>query len=511
MKKLLSILLVLALALTAFAACATAPQTDALAPATGDEPATDAPADEPAAEEGEPYELHIQFVGLFEQNTDREAVQEAINAIVTPAINVKLVIDPIFIGDLPTNTSLAVAGDEKIDIVVVGLTQAIDGAVSDGLLLPIDDLLQTHAPDAYKVIEPTIEAGMIGGKTYGVSGIPCSCMAAALVYNKTMADQYGITMHDKMTYEEMTAVAATLKEHGVYFTSQSNSSVLNMKFFKAMEVFGDNGTAGVIIDPVNSTQVVNIFESPEFEEYARTMKLWGDAGYMPADALTDSTAIQEYLGQQKLFMTPTGLDFDSAAVWQYKDFETGFALLDDRITSTSGVNEFMLAIAANCKNPEKAMQFINLLYSNAEVLNLLQYGIEGQDYVFVEGSDKIITRMGTPNADGNAYFSTFSRFGDPMLKYAVDPQPESYYDDLQANYASAKKTKSFGYAFDASDYTAELGALSNVLAEYMPLINAGLAPDLDAHLADFRAALKAAGIEAVIAANQAQLDAYLAN
>lgn len=36
----------------------------------------------------------------------------------------------------------------------------------------------------------------------------------------------------------------------------------------------------------------------------------------------------------------------------------------------------MLGIASTCERPDKAMDLLNLIYSDAEVANLLQYGVE---------------------------------------------------------------------------------------------------------------------------------------
>ena len=48
--------------------------------------------------------------------------------------------------------------------------------------------------------------------------------------------------------------------------------------------------------------------------------------------------------------------------------------------TTSG-NNWQWTIPENSAYPEKAMQFLNLLYSDPDIINLLAYGIEGEDYV----------------------------------------------------------------------------------------------------------------------------------
>ena len=48
----------------------------------------------------------------------------------------------------------------------------------------------------------------------------------------------------------------------------------------------------------------------------------------------------------------------------------------------------MNAIPASCENPERVLMFMNRLYSDKALVNLLVYGIEGTHYTKV--SDNII-------------------------------------------------------------------------------------------------------------------------
>ena len=91
----------------------------------------------------------------------------------------------------------------------------------------------------------------------------------------------------------------------------------------------------------------------------------------------------------------------------------------------------------------------------------------------------------------------------------VAPLDDNYYDDLVEYENSAKRSLCFGYSFDASDYSAEAGAISSKLQEMLPALNAGMVADVDAAVDELVAALEDAGINDVIEANQAQLDAYL--
>ena len=170
----------------------------------------------------------------------------------------------------------------------------------------------------------------------------------------------------------------------------------------------------------------------------------------------------------------------------------------------------MLGIASNCRNPEKAMQLINLIYADPAVTNLLQYGVEGTDYVAVEGTQSVITTEGTANADHNNYFAPFVRYGSQMNRKIVAPLTDSYYDDLQAFEAAAAVSLTLGYTFDSDGFGAEAGAIAAVIAEKLPMLNAGMVSDVDAAVDELVKALEKAGINDVIKANQEQLDAFLA-
>ncbi len=515
MKKIVALLLALVMVF-ALVACGNneTPSTPGTStpntPAPGtDAPGTDAPESIINFDE-KPYEVSIQFVGLFEQNTNIANVEAALNAITLEKINCTVDIVPVFIGDLPSTISLGVAGDEKLDIVAVGLTYPMTSAVSDETILPLDELLAERGQGALAATAHVAEAQKMNGVTYGLTGYTYAAMSGGFVYNKTMADKYGINMFDGMTIEDLTAAAEILKQNGVYLTTFGNSAELNYKFLNGGEHYGSNAPYGSILD-ANSTKIVNVFDSKEIRDYFKTVKSWADAGYLPADQLTDTTRVQEYFMGQMIFGTSTAYTANQLGSWTSGEFEVGLVSTSPVGISTASVQEFMLGIAANCERPDKAMDLLNLIYTDAEVANLLMYGVEGTDYAFVEGSDCVITREGTANADGNSYSAVFVHYGKNSDLFVMAPLTETFYADAEKLEAMAVKSPVFGYTFDSSEFGAESGAISSILQEKLPMLNAGMVADVDQAVDELVAALEDAGINDIIAANQAQLDAYLAS
>lgn len=78
-------------------------------------------------------------------------------------------------------------------------------------------------------------------------------------------------------------------------------------------------------------------------------------------------------------------------------------------------------------------------------------------------------------------------------------------------YAGVKIDYPYGQVvFNRDPISAELDNLSNVFRTYAPVICFGKADDPEAYVAEFRQALKDAGIDKAMAEIQAQLDAVYA-
>lgn len=513
MKKKTAIILAFLLILAVAAGCApqqtTAPTQGTTTTTPGTETTgTTAPSGPSINFDEEPYVVNLQLVALFEKNTDLEKIEAAINDITLAKVNAKVDIQQIFIGDLKEKTSLAVAGDEKIDIITGGLTQRVETLVPDGILLEIDELLTERGQGILEVIGEYKSAGVFDGKTYAVTAMPYPATAGGFVYNKKMADDLGIVIPDRATMADITAAFAKAKEAGVYGTL-NGGGLLMYKFYKNMQVYGNNGAYGVILDPINSTKIENVFASADYKEYLNMTKSWAEAGYNPADAMTDTTPGQQYFSEGKIFGLPTGFSPDQFKSWQAgRPFEVAIAQMDDAVISTAGVTEVMYGIASNCERPDKAMDILNLIYTDTDIGNLLNYGLENLNYKRVAGTESVITAEGAESGP-DGYRIVFSRFGNPLNNLVMAPLTDTYYNDIKDFNAAAKITKDFGYSFDPTPVAAEGAQIANVIAEYMPLLESGFATDLDAQLSAFLAALDSAGMADVIAENQKQLDAFL--
>ena len=263
---------------------------------------------------------------------------------------------------------------------------------------------------------------------------------------------------------------------------------------------------GVLMDS-SELKVTNLFESQEYKDFCKMMKEWNDAGYVYPDIITD-----EANGGQALMKSGVVASYQNVykpgALTENELLagrELEVAVLGEPISYTSKVQNWSWVIPENSVYPELAMQFLNLLYTDADLVNLLNYGVEGKNWVL--DADGFATDG--PDTDGYSD-KTAWKSGNAMLSAVWKGDEATLYTDLMDWNKSANKSAALGFAFDSANVTSEYTALSSVTAQYRMMIEWGFAADVDASIAEMNEALYAAGLKEYMAEKQKQLDAWAA-
>ncbi len=509
-KKIVSIFLVAALAGTMLAGCGSSSSSSSSDGSTadadsGDEYSTEIDMDEDV------YTVAIQVVTMpgSDSSDSLEAREEAINAIIEPAINCNIEIQEVWISELNNTTSMGIAGDEKIDIVHVGTVQTLSTMVGSEMLLDLDDgnLLENRGSTLVELFSDTLESGEVSGQQLAVPAKVYSAGGKGVFYNKTMADAAGVTLGETITMDELEAALEAIHEYdsSVYPYYCGDGTNNYMYWLYTYETFGTSSSYGIIWDANEDTTVENLFASDTFLDYCIRMQKWNAEGLQPGDP-TDTTTAQDYFASQQLFSVVATINPEQEVTFSSDDFEVASATLVDPVNTNSTVTEYMWGIASNCERPDKAMDLLNYIYENEEVANILMYGLEGTNYEYAEGSDTVIETNGTLD-------TTFFYAGNTQNMLIESPAGDDYIEKLEEMENSATTSPIVGYMFDDTDYQTESAVLDSTINEYLPQLQCGMAGSEEAtiELVDqFVAALEAAGINDVIAANQEQLDAYLA-
>lgn len=521
-KKLWSMLLIAALSVSLLAGCGGGDDKNGSSGTNQEESGSEGGSSEGGSSEGgsaeidmegDPYTVAIQVVTLpgteFEGEEEREA---AINAITEPAINCKVDIQEVWISEVANTTSMAIAGKEKVDLVHVATVSPLSSMVGSDMLYDMntDNLLQNRGSKLVELFGDNLECGYVRGQQLAVPAKTFSATAKGIAYNKTMADELGVTIPEQITMDELEQALYAVHEKNadVYPYYSGNGETFYLYWLQAYENFGNLASYGVVLDSSSDPKVENIYASDMFKDYCVRMNKWTKDGIQPGDP-TDTNTAQDYFNAQKLFSAVISVNEEQKVMWgsqaAQNGFEVGYAELVGPTQNNSTVTEYMWGIASNSERPDKAMDFLNFLYSNAEVANILQYGLPDTNYTFVEGSDQVIETNGS-------YMPMFYYGGNMADMLIKAPAGEDYIQKLTEMEEAAVVSPLCGYMFNDSEFQTESSVINSTILEYLPRLQNGQCDDEAATLAlidEFNQKLESSGINDVIAANQEQLDEYL--
>jgi putative aldouronate transport system substrate-binding protein len=440
--------------------------------------------------------------------------------LVQGAINQKLQgngleveITPLSYSALNEQINLMISSGEKLDLFPIFANVFIT-SVAQGKLLPITKYLEsTGAPMAKVVGEDYLKAGTVNGEVYGIPSLRDMAASYGYCFRKDILDKYGFKIENIKTLEDVTRVYETVSkgEPGMYMTfSQLNTNSVVADSMLDWDSMGNN--YGVLMNRGQNTplKVVNLFETPEYEQKVRLVRDWYQKGYVVPDASTNDQTAVNLVGAGRLFSFGSKLKpgFDQQSTLGAGGVEMVTTTIFPAFSTTTQVGTLSWALPITCQNPEKTIEFLNLLYTDAELVNLLAWGIEGRHYVKI--NDQVITYPPGVSAANSGYnLNTTWSIGNSLLAYVWEGNAPDINAQMEQFNRSAIFSKALGFQFDASPVKNAVTAVTNVAGEYRLGLEDGMV-DPDIFLPRFRKALKDAGIDQVIAEKQRQLDAWLA-
>ncbi len=450
-------------------------------------------------------ELKMIMISMGMNLEDEGKVVEAMNEIILPAINATIDIEWIDMGDFQSQMNLKLTSEESIDILPT-FAIFMAGYFAQEALMPITDIVKTYGQGIIETVdEDYIKAGYINGELYGIPCISSAAKQCSYYYRKDLAEQYDLDFSNVNDLADLTAVfeKAHAADPELMLVISNNPTESMLKEFD-WDGLGDQ--YGVLLNPVHSAEVTNLYASQTYKEYITIMHDWYVKGYVQSDAATTADNIQTLLSAGNALGVinrsyPGEVETESANC----GYELVEVPLTQPLSTTSDVANLMITIPSTSKNPQKAVEFIELLYTNADLLNLLYYGIEGEHYQMV--SDHQVSYLDDENIMTCKYVNKL-QIGNVLMAYLDATLPATLNENLMSFNESAQSSKALGFSYDSSSVANQLAALDTVCAKYRRGLECGtLNPATE--LPKFLAELEAAGIQDVIDVKQVQLDAWL--
>ncbi len=447
---------------------------------------------------------------------DTQAIQDAINAITVPELGIEVELQISDAATYSQNIRLALSGGEQIDIFTT-IMAGYPTLSAQGYLIDLEenDLLQNFGAGIIEAVGMEfIDACRVGGVLYGLpnnrdmaQGRGCAAIGTEYLEGigyEIPADQANNEIV-KITLDELNEIYGKLHEQ--YPELEVYRPVaLSMSQFSNVDSLGGS-VFGVLTNYGAGLTVENLFESDYYRTYCERMYDYNQKGYISPDAATDTTAVTELVKAGTLMSYTTG---GKPGIKMQETSLCGrpmtiFQTMDDYIAS-SAIASFPWAISLNTIDAEKTMTLMNAFFTNADLANILAWGIEGKHYQILENG--LADFPEGVNASSSGWNHSMGwLLPNQFLTHVWNGNDPKLWDNIRTFNNEAKKSAACGFAFDSTACATELTAVQNAYEEYQKALEYGYV-DPATGIAEMNNKLMSAGLQVIIDEKQAQLDAW---
>ncbi|WP_162463192.1 ABC transporter substrate-binding protein [Paenibacillus psychroresistens] len=461
----------------------------------------------------DPKQAPTHLVMVFPSSAlpkDLELVEAEINQYLLKKMNATLEIRPTHLGVWWDKISLMFTSNEPFDLLFTAGWLELGQEVAKEQIIPLDDLLEQYGQDITKVLDPAIvQGGKLDGKIYGVVTNKEFAATKGIVMRKDLIAKYQFNLSNIHELKDLAPILQTIKlnEPGIIpLQARSDRTPLTLLMqYGKYDMLGDG--PGVLDRNSRDLKVINMYETPQYKEYAELMHKWNQAGYINRDAATTNDNEFYAVKAGKAFAYAESL---KPGIEVQVSRDTGVPMtaveLTKPFTTTADTTSAMFSIPRTSKKPEEAMKFLNLLYTDEYLLNLLNWGIEGKHYI--KSADNRIQYPAGVDASNVGYNINASwMFGNQLNSYIWSNEDPDIWEKYKQFNDQADKSPALGFVFYNDKVKNEIAACLDVDKEFGPALNTGeLDPDII--LPKYLEKLKLAGIDRIIAEKQRQLNEW---
>ena len=461
----------------------------------------------------------VKFLYLLAQEGDHlDEIEAQASAVTMDELNIGVEFIPVTYGTIDTTLNTMLPAAEPLDWFTCFAGN--QGTYLDsGYLLDLNQY-QDLMPNIMEYVGDGIGNCSIGESWVVIpSNYERTAWTCYLVRNDiledcgyTIEDFDGIDLGDPDKFQEgadkLTELFATVAE------KHPEMVVLNGTMFLGTQsscyVDGLSDGFGVLENYGQTTTVTNWFESEQWKNFALLNQQWFQAGYASQDIGTNVDSIEPILKAGNTFAGLCNAKPNTIAekLSQCAQDINVIKLSKTMLSGANMGNGFCLSSASD--NPEAAAAWYNYIFQSAEFNDLINWGIEGTDWVenedgladFPEGGDA--TTVSYHNDYGWIYPNQM--VGHPWA--GNDP-------DVWDQYVEFNKgdvvSEAYGFRYDNRPVINQVVACNAVNSQYQAQIVRGTAQDMETAIQEYNDALYAAGLQDIIDEKQAQLDAWLAS
>lgn len=444
------------------------------------------------------------LVGNRQEPDTPQVLQEA-NKILKEKLNVALDLYVFGWGDdYDQKVNTALAAGEPIDIVFTANWAAnYNVNAASGYFTELNGYIEKYPKIKEILGEDFLNGSAINGKNYGLPTNKEKVHNWGFLLKKDLVDKYNMDVSGIKSIEALEPFLKTIKENEPEITPICLATMDAPFQLLDWDRISDDDVPGALYPDNRDSTIINHFLAPESIEHYKLMRDWANKGYIQPDAATMQNQVElmksgKYFAASQSLKPGKDAEMEATTGIKWVQVDVTRPVMSNRETTGA-----LLAIPAGSKNPEKAFQFIELLYTDKAMKNLLNYGIENVHYKKV--SDNVIELIDPDNSGYNPGHGW--KFGDQFKDYLMSNEdPAKWEKFLEFNNAGLA-LNSLGFVFDKTNVETQISACKNVVQSYYKQLFSG-AVEVEPTVEQFAKELNAAGVNELIAEMQRQYDEW---
>ncbi len=453
------------------------------------------------------------LVGKVTKSND--SVIAEVQKRVREKLDVNLEIVPLDIGNYESKLQVLNASAEKFDIMFTSnWLNNYHQNVSKNVLLPLDDMLKNVTPDLYESIpDYWWDGAKVDGKIYGIPNQQIATRGPSFLIPTQNIESLGLEVpgidNEITDYNQaldyLEDYFRKVKDATGTYTDMASIWEGGTNMFGIEEVAGSSIPGAIRYNADGEIKIINQYDTEEFRNYIQRRRQWVENGLVTPQ-IDEERTLGIYIGEgkvyPKVFVNPVykpGLDAEMSA---NNDVDVSVYVRTGQLMSSGGLAATLNGISRTSENPELALKVLELFNKDAELYNLLSFGIEGVNYTRV--GDKI------ERSKENMYDAYNWAIGSVYQSEILADQDDDIWEQTQMINNEAVRSPLIGFSPNLDTLKTQIASCSAVLNEYLEILDCG-AMDPDKIYPEFMNKLKISGCDEIVAEIQRQVDSWLAS
>ena len=409
-------------------------------------------------------------------------------------------------GDYWDHKTIKLQAGEAIDLYWDG-TSNLSGIHNRQEARPLDALIEEFGQDMLKVLPiEHIRGGTINGEIFAIPSAykPSSAQRQLVCLRQDILEAVG--MDGVSTAQDLYEFATKAKEMFPEIRGVGDPIFVPLtRYFAEEALLVCIARDELVAFNEVTKQAVSYFETQAFQDLCRFNATLAAAGLFSDDETLNYPERDARLDSGNYLWMEGSLGKDSERINSLRqnvpDAKLAtYLLAPDQPKFISDAGGEILCIPYSAANPEGAMRFLNWLWGSEENYRLAIWGVEGVDYVLVDG------RI-APVGDTLPEFFYEWMFDNTNYKLFSAEMSQEYIDAYLNWDVGAVPSAILGFRFSNENVLEQETRLMEAMSDFIPLMTGFV--DFDTNYPAFIEKLKDAGIDEYVAEVQVQIDAFL--